>query len=57
MRNENKYHERLIVAQKSTWISAVVNLFLSFTQIVIGFFSGSQGLIADGIHSLSRFSF
>ncbi len=53
MRNENKYHERLIIAQKSTLISAVVNFFLSFTQIVIGFFSGSQGLIADGIHSLS----
>jgi len=31
----------------------VVNLFLSTTQIVTGLFSASQGLIADGIHSLS----
>jgi divalent metal cation (Fe/Co/Zn/Cd) transporter len=53
MRNDNKYHERSVAAKKSTLISVVVNFFLSFTQILTGLFSGSQGLIADGIHSLS----
>ncbi|MEF9994268.1 MAG: cation diffusion facilitator family transporter [Acinetobacter sp.] len=38
---------------KSTRISIVVNLFLSIGQILVGVFSKSQGLIADGIHTLS----
>lgn len=38
---------------KSIWVSAFVNLCLSIFQIIIGIASGSQGLIADGIHSLS----
>ena len=37
----------------SIWVSAFVNLCLSIVQIVIGVFSHSQGLVADGIHSLS----
>ena len=53
MRNDNGYHERSKVAQKSTLISALVNIILSLMQILSGIFSGSQGLIADGIHSLS----
>lgn len=53
MRNDNGYHERSATAQKSTLISAAVNIILSFMQILSGIFSGSQGLIADGIHSLS----
>ncbi len=40
-------------AKRSTWVSVVVNVFLTITQVVAGIFSGSQGLIADGIHSLS----
>jgi cation diffusion facilitator family transporter len=39
--------------QKSTWISVAVNLFLTATQVIAGLWSGSQGLVADGIHSLS----
>lgn len=39
--------------RKSTWVSIVVNLVLTAVQIVIGLFSGSQGLVADGIHTLS----
>jgi len=39
--------------KRSTWVSVVVNLFLTMVQVVAGIFSGSQGLIADGIHSLS----
>jgi len=40
-------------ANKSIWVSAFVNLCLSVVQIFVGFLSSSQGLIADGIHSLS----
>lgn len=53
---ENTEHNQLIkfkAAKKSTLVSIFVNIFLSFLQIVIGFISHSQGLIADGIHSLS----
>ena len=53
MRNDNRYHERSKMARKSTLISVVVNLLLSLIQISAGFLSGSQGLIADGIHSFS----
>ncbi|QLG89375.1 cation transporter [Chitinibacter bivalviorum] len=45
--------ERHKAAQRSTWVSVVVNVVLTAVQVVIGIFSGSQGLIADGIHSLS----
>ncbi|MCE1272468.1 MAG: cation diffusion facilitator family transporter [Acinetobacter sp.] len=44
---------RAKAASKSTWISVAVNIFLSIGQILIGIFSKSQGLIADGIHTLS----
>ena len=45
--------ERSAAAKRSTWVSVVVNFLLSSLQIVVGVFSHSQGLIADGIHSLS----
>jgi cation diffusion facilitator family transporter len=45
--------ERAAVASRSTWVSVGVNLVLSTTQIVVGVLAKSQGLIADGIHSLS----
>jgi len=45
--------ERANAAARSTWVSVVVNLVLSTLQIVVGVVSKSQGLIADGIHSLS----
>ena len=45
--------ERAAAASRSTWVSVVVNLVLSTVQIVVGVLSKSQGLIADGIHSLS----
>lgn len=40
-------------AKKSTLISVAVNTALSIWQIIIGIFSHSSGLIADGIHTLS----
>ena len=45
--------ERTAAASRSTWVSVGVNLVLSTIQIVVGVMSKSQGLIADGIHSLS----
>ena len=40
-------------AKRTTLVSVVVNIVLSVLQIVTGWVSGSQALIADGIHSLS----
>ena len=45
--------ERAAAASRSTWVSVCVNLALTVAQIAVGIFSKSQGLIADGIHSLS----
>jgi cation diffusion facilitator family transporter len=45
--------QRAAAATRSTWVSAVVNVLLSCTQITVGVLAKSQGLIADGIHSLS----
>ena len=45
--------ERIAAASRSTWVSVGVNLVLTITQIAIGVVAKSQGLIADGIHSLS----
>jgi cation diffusion facilitator family transporter len=45
--------ERSAASTRSTWVSVGVNLVLSTTQIVVGVFAKSQGLIADGMHSLS----
>ena len=45
--------ERAKAASRTTWVSVVVNVVLSTTQIVVGVLAKSQGLVADGIHSLS----
>jgi cation diffusion facilitator family transporter len=45
--------ERASAAARSTWVSVAVNLVLSVAQIVVGVWSKSQGLIADGVHTLS----
>jgi divalent metal cation (Fe/Co/Zn/Cd) transporter len=45
--------ERARAASRTTWVSVVVNVVLSTTQIVVGVLAKSQGLVADGIHSLS----
>jgi cation diffusion facilitator family transporter len=45
--------QRAAAASRSTWVSVAVNLVLTTTQIAAGILSKSQGLIADGIHSLS----
>jgi len=45
--------EKHRAANKSTWVSVVVNIFLTLAQVIGGFFANSQSLIADGLHSLS----
>jgi cation diffusion facilitator family transporter len=45
--------DRAKAASISTWCSVVVNISLSMLQIILGIFAKSQGLVADGIHSLS----
>lgn len=45
--------QRHAAAQRSTWISVVVNLVLTVLQIAVGVVAKSQALVADGIHSLS----
>lgn len=44
---------RAAAASRSTWVSVAVNVALAATQVLVGIASRSQGLIADGIHSLS----
>jgi len=45
--------ERAAAGTRSTWVSVGVNVVLTVTQIVIGLLAKSQGLVADGLHSLS----
>ena len=45
--------ERSAAASRSTWVSVAINLLLTAVQITAGLLSKSQGLVADGIHSLS----
>lgn len=44
---------RAAAAVRSTWASVAVNLSLAAAQVGIGLMARSQGLVADGIHSLS----
>jgi cation diffusion facilitator family transporter len=44
---------RAAAASRSTWVSVVINLLLTSAQLIAGVLTKSQGLIADGIHSLS----
>ena len=50
---EHSAAERSAAASRSTWVSVAVNLLLTITQVTVGWLSRSQGLVADGIHSLS----
>ena len=50
---QSTLEERAAAASRSTWVSVGVNLVLTITQVAVGMLAKSQGLIADGIHSLS----
>ncbi|MFO6419185.1 cation diffusion facilitator family transporter [Hylemonella sp. W303a] len=51
--NEYTTAERAAAAARSTWVSVIVNVVLTSTQIVAGVLTKSQALVADGLHSLS----
>ena len=55
-KNGNESHIRSREIHKCTLVSVIINSLLTAFQILAGIFSGSQGLIADGIHSLSDLS-
>lgn len=46
---ENKEKE----IKKVTFVGIIVNIFLSLSKLIIGYFGNSQALIADGVHSFS----
>jgi len=50
---QHSLEERAAAASRSTWVSVAVNLVLTVTQVAVGIVARSQGLVADGIHSLS----
>ena len=50
---EHSPAERAAAGSRCTWVSVWVNLALTVTQIAAGLMTKSQGLVADGIHSLS----
>ncbi|GAB7125984.1 cation diffusion facilitator family transporter [Silvimonas sp. JCM 19000] len=45
--------QRQAIASRSSWVSVWVNICLTIGQLVTGVLAHSQGLIADGLHSLS----
>jgi cation diffusion facilitator family transporter len=45
--------ERAAAGTRSAWVSVGVNVCLTITQVSVGIVSKSQGLVADGVHSLS----
>jgi cation diffusion facilitator family transporter len=47
--DDRRYREGRTV----TWVSVVVNLVLTVTQIAVGTLAHAQSLVADGFHSLS----
>lgn len=51
--SEDGTPEREVAAKRTTWVSVAVNVLLTAVQVTAGVISGSQGLVADGIHSLS----
>jgi cation diffusion facilitator family transporter len=49
--HESQTPTKQAAAKKSTLVSVMVNIGLTISQVFAGIVSGSQGLIADGIHS------
>ena len=45
--------DRAIEAQRATWVSVAVNFVMTVLQIIVGYLSHSQSLIAHGLHSFS----
>lgn len=41
------------VIQKATWVGSIANVGLAMLKITVGKLTGSQALVADGVHSFS----
>ncbi|MGF1692015.1 cation diffusion facilitator family transporter [Photobacterium kagoshimensis] len=41
------------VIQKATWVGSIANVVLAIIKITVGKITGSQALVADGVHSFS----
>lgn len=44
-------HIREIAAKKVAWISVISNIILTVGKVIVGLYSGSEAVFADGIHS------
>lgn len=53
LETEDASPEKERATKRCTWVSVCVNIGLTVAQVMAGFVTHSQGLIADGIHSLS----
>jgi len=53
LETEDIHPDREVAAKRSTWVSVGVNILLTLVQVIAGALTASQGLIADGVHSLS----
>ena len=51
--HSEKIQSRYLATRKVTLVGMFVNIFLSLAQLIGGFFTNSQALIADGVHTLS----
>ena len=51
--HSEKIQSRYLATKKVTLVGMFVNIFLSMAQLIGGFFTNSQALIADGVHTLS----
>ncbi|MCW8328536.1 cation diffusion facilitator family transporter [Photobacterium sp. SDRW27] len=46
-------HSPVKVIQKATWVGSIANVGLAILKITVGKLTGSQALVADGVHSFS----
>lgn len=53
MKDRHTKDADLSAGLRVTWVGMVVNVFLVIVKLVVGYISRSQGLVADGVHSLS----
>lgn len=53
LEGEQAFPEREVAIKRNTWVSVAANIGLTLVQVIAGIVTHSQGLIADGIHSLS----
>lgn len=53
MSQESRIDQRYQATQKATLVGVGVNIILALSQLIGGFITQSQALVADGFHTLS----